>query len=148
MKTYEKPVIQNFTIPGVKHIAADEALELVKNEKAVMIDVREEEEVDIVKIPLQGVLYHPMSAIMDNIDGIEKTQHIILVCMNGIRSVKIANLFNRQGFCSVANLDGGLLEWNKRGYPIFQQPHHHHDEHHSCTCHCNDNNACEDNTCC
>lgn len=117
MNTTDKPAFQNFHIDGVKHIAPADALEALKNNEAVLIDVREENEVQLESIPLDNVLYHPMSVIMDRLPYIAKNQNIILGCPGGMRSAKVANLLNLQGYPNVANLDGGFNKWKSLGLP-------------------------------
>jgi rhodanese-related sulfurtransferase len=122
MKTTERPVIQDFHIDGVRHIVPPDALEAIENGEAVLIDVRELSEVRLEKIPLDRVLNHPMSVIMDRLPYIVKDQNIILICQGGIRSVKVANMLNKQGYPHVANLEGGIGLWKELGLPV---EHHH-----------------------
>lgn len=117
MKTTEKPTLQDFHIEGVKHIAPEEALEVLKNAEAVLLDVRELNEVKLESVPLDRVLNHPMSVIMDRLPYIAKDQNIIVACPGGVRSVKVANLLVMQGYPNVANLDGGLMMWKAKGLP-------------------------------
>ena len=120
MKTTDKPVYQEFHIEGVKHISPKDAMEAVSNNEAVLIDVREPDEIALENVPLDNVLNHPMSVIMDRLPFISRDQNIILACPGGVRSTKVANLLNREGYPSVANLDGGLNQWNKQGFPYDQ----------------------------
>jgi rhodanese-related sulfurtransferase len=83
----------------------------------VLIDVREIHEVKKDSIPLDNVLYHPMSVIMDRLPFIAKDQQIILGCTKGVRSSKVANLLNLEGYPEVANLDGGFQTWKAKGLP-------------------------------
>jgi rhodanese-related sulfurtransferase len=117
MKTTEKPTLQDFHIEGVKYINPSDALEALKNKEAVMIDVREINEVKLEGIPLDRVLNHPMSVIMDRLAYIPKDQNIIAACPGGVRSVKVANLLNQQGYPNVASLDGGFMIWKAKGLP-------------------------------
>jgi rhodanese-related sulfurtransferase len=117
VNTTDKPTLQKFHIEGVKHIAPDEALKLIEKNEAVLIDVREQNEVALENIPLENVLYHPMSVIMDRLPYIAKDQNIILGCPGGVRSAKVANLLNLQGYPNVANLDGGFSRWKSMGLP-------------------------------
>jgi len=118
MKTTEKPTWQDFHIEGVMHILPIDALQAIEKGEAVLIDVRELNEVRLEKIPLDRVLNHPMSVIMDRLPYISKDQQIILICQGGVRSVKVANLLNRQGYPDVANLEGGISLWKAHGLPI------------------------------
>ncbi len=117
MKTTGKPTLQGFHISGVTHISPDNALKELKDNNAVLIDVREENEVSLEWIPLPNVLNHPMSVIMDRLKKIAKDQHLIVICQHGLRSVKVANLLMKQGYPAVANLDGGLEEWKANECP-------------------------------
>lgn len=117
MKTTEKPTLQEFHIEGVKHIAPADAFESLTKNEAVLIDVREMDEVAREQVPLENVFIHPMSVIMDRLPYIAKDQNIILACPGGVRSTKVANLLNMQGYPAVANLDGGLNLWKKQGFP-------------------------------
>ncbi len=118
MKTTDKPVFQDFHIEGVKHINPSDALEAIKNGEAVMLDVREMNEVKLETIPLDRVINHPMSVITDRLPYIAKDQNIIVACPGGVRSVKVTNLLLMHGYPSVANLDGGLMIWKAKGLPF------------------------------
>jgi rhodanese-related sulfurtransferase len=118
MKTTDKPLYQEFHLTGVKNISADDAYEEIINNRAIMIDVREEDETERESIPLENVVNHPMSQIMERLGMIPKEQNLIVMCPGGVRSTKIVNLLNIQGYTSAANLDGGLNLWKIKGYPV------------------------------
>jgi rhodanese-related sulfurtransferase len=118
MKTTGSPTLQSYQIEGVNHILPADALEAIQNGEAVLIDIRELSEVKLEKIPLERVLNHPMSVIMDRLPYISKNQNIILICQAGVRSVRVANLLNLQGYPSVANLEGGITMWKAMGLPV------------------------------
>ncbi len=119
MKMTERPIIQEFNIQGIKHISVADAYEALQNGFAVMIDVRELEEVQIESFQHERVLNHPMSVIMDRLLYIAKDQPIIVACTTGVRSTKVANLLQYQGYPDVANLDGGLVAWKKMNLPTL-----------------------------
>ena len=118
MKTSEQPKLQYFHISGVKHILSADAFEAIQNGDAVMIDVREIFEVQLENIPHDKVLNHPMSVIMDRLPYISKDQKIIVICAHGVRSVKVANLLQYQGYPEVASLDGGFEAWKNAELPF------------------------------
>ena len=117
MKTTDKPTLQDFHIDGVKHINPLDALEALQKGDAVMIDVRELNEVQLESIPLDRVLNHPMSVILDRLSYIPKDQNIIVACPGGVRSSRVASLLMQYGYESVASLDGGLKTWIAKGLP-------------------------------
>jgi thiosulfate sulfurtransferase len=118
MKTSERPLLQYFHIEGVKHILSADAFEAVQSGDAVIIDVREMFEVQLENIPLEQVLNHPMSVIIDRLPYIAKDQKIIVICAHGERSVKVANLLQYQGYPEVASLEGGFEAWKNAGLPV------------------------------
>lgn len=122
MKTTVKPTLQIFHMEGVKHIHPADALEALQNGNAVMIDVRELNEVQLERIPLDRVINHPMSVIMDRLPYIAKDQQIIVACPGGVRSVKVANWLIIEGYPNVASLDGGLTMWKEKGLPFDNNP--------------------------
>jgi rhodanese-related sulfurtransferase len=80
--------------------------------------VREESEFMIEFIPLNDVFHFPMSAIINNLKNIPADKPIIIVCQGGVRSAKVANMLNRNGFVNSVNLDGGLKTWKAKGLPF------------------------------
>jgi rhodanese-related sulfurtransferase len=122
MKTTDNPVLQQFHIDGVKHISPADSLQAVMRGEAIILDVREESEWLFESIDLEDVFYHPMSVILDRLVHIPTDKPIIVFCLGGVRSSKVANLLNIQGFKDVANLDGGLRAWKAQGLPLRSNP--------------------------
>jgi len=77
----------------------------IKNEKANVIDVREDYEFEEGHIP--GALNLPMSTFLKNIDQLEKFSHYYLVCYSGARSDVAARYLDKQGY-NVTNVLGGM----------------------------------------
>lgn len=118
MNVYETPKKQKFHLEGVKHISAQSAFELISKDEVFFIDVREKSEHRIEYFEFNNAFLYSLSSIMDKIELIPNGVPLIVVCNEGIRSTKVANLLNLQGFDSVANLDGGIEEWRNQGLPI------------------------------
>ena len=123
METYLQPKYQDFHLEGVQHVSPKEAYEAAKKQQAVLVDVRETHEVNRREADLPGVLYHPMSVIMDRLVYIPSDQPVYVLCEEGVRSVKIANLLKLQGFEATANVDGGLKAWVALGLPCKESQH-------------------------
>jgi len=130
MKTSEQPLLQDFQIEGVQHISPTDALRALLNKEAVMIDVRELNEVKLESVPLERVLNHPMSVIAERLPYIAKNQNIITACPGGVRSTRIAFLLMQNGYERVASLDGGLNTWKAMGFPFENNL-----SHGGCGCH-------------
>ncbi len=115
MNFNDKPSVQEFHLPEVKHILVKDAYELISNDKVFFIDVREETEFSLEFLDFDNMLFHPMSEIMDRLQHISQEIPIVVVCKEGIRSTKVANVLNIQGYPTVASLDGGIDEWKRQG---------------------------------
>lgn len=92
-------------------ITPKDALELLKGEKkAILIDVRTEEEFRIIRIP--GSILIPDYEIRDKIANVvpDKDTPVILYCRSGNRSAKAAKTLADMGYTKVFDL-GGILDW-------------------------------------
>lgn len=118
MITSKTPVFQEFHIEGVSHITPQNAIAELRNGTAILVDVREEQEFKLEFIPLNDVFYYPMSGIVEQMQNIPTDKPIIVICNAGVRSSKVVNLFNRNGFHESANLDGGIMMWKAQGLPV------------------------------
>src|SRR6056297_3206189 len=117
-KLLMQPQHQKFHLDGVKHISPVEAFDLLIDEKAILIDVREREECEVERISLDNVKYYPMTEIMDTLKHLPKDVLLITMDTIGERGTKVANLLNMQQFPQVANMDGGISQWRTDNLPI------------------------------
>lgn len=118
MNTYSQPNYQSFQIPGVQHISPREAYAALLSGDALLIDVREELEVISSSVDVENSFWFPMSSIVERYHQIPADRSILVICTHGERSVKIVNLLTVQGFTSVYNVDGGILQWEKDELPM------------------------------
>ena len=119
MKTTETPKQQTFTLQGVTHIEPMAAANALANENALLVDVRELEELEIMHFDNDvDCLHMPLTAIAERFEELPKDRPLIIACNNGVRSVKVVNLLNFQGYTNASNLDGGILQWNREGLSL------------------------------
>ena len=85
-----------------------------KDAKPLVVDVRETSEWDEGHI--DGALLKPLGSI-DELE-VDKNREIVLVCRSGRRSAKAFEVLAARGYTKLWNLEGGMLEWEKRGYPV------------------------------
>lgn len=83
-------------------------VKLQNGEKVHVIDVREDEEVAIGKIP--GVVHIPLGQISERLSEIPKDEHHYLICQAGGRSAKACEILHQHGF-NVTNVAGGMGVW-------------------------------------
>jgi len=104
----------------------NEAKELVDAGKAVLVDVREEEELK-ESGTAEGALWMPMSKMAEEDPewetfkaGLPKDKKVILFCRSGNRSGRMAGFLSCEGF-DTENL-GGFSAWVSAGLPVRKIP--------------------------
>ncbi len=116
---HDTPINQTFTIEVVNHIVPLEAHKLLLSGEAILLDVREQEELDVICFDMPKLIHISISKIVDSYTIIPKENLIIVASNSGNRGTKIANMLLFQGFKHVANLDGGIAAWNKNKLPVY-----------------------------
>lgn len=130
---YNEPKVQKFNLEGVKHISAQDALEIMKNEEAYLIDVRVELQAKQTYFEFQNVFNIPLHKLPEKIEFIPKELDLIIICNTGNDSVKATNFFNRQDYKNVYNLDGGISEWKRLKLPVIETTYSEIKEHTPCS---------------
>ena len=82
---------------------------LERGEKLQLIDVREQFEWDIARIP--GARLVPLATLPDVVDTLERDREVVVYCKGGSRSRAAATHLADAGFARVTNLTGGILRW-------------------------------------
>ena len=82
----------------------------------LLIDVREESEWNEVHIP--GALLIPLSQFVARQSEIPKDRALIMQCRSGSRSGQAALALRTAGRANVANLAGGIIDWEAAGLPV------------------------------
>jgi rhodanese-related sulfurtransferase len=88
-----------------------EAARLVAEGKAVLIDVREQDEWEIDHIPQAKLI--PLQTIPAHADALPKDTEIIIHCKAGMRSARACEYLMSLGFDNVTNVTGGLDAFRK-----------------------------------
>lgn len=82
-----------------------------QGETPLVIDVREEWELQLARIP--DVLHLPMSQVPARLANLSRDVETIVMCHAGARSLRVAHFLENQGFTNVANLTGGIAAWSQ-----------------------------------
>lgn len=90
-----------------------------KDAKPLVVDVREKAEYDAVHI--DGVLLAPLGNVVADLEKIDRSREIVLVCRSGRRSAKAYEALAAKGFTSLHNLEGGMIAWEKAGLPVVKK---------------------------
>ena len=91
---------------GLKHISAKDLQDLMKIEDVVIIDIREQFEIDITSVP--KTVNIPMIVIMNNYkDILKKEQKYYILCHTGQRSYYLTKILTERGY-NIINAFGGI----------------------------------------
>lgn len=98
-------------------ITAQEASSLSAEKKAIILDVREDEEWNTGHI--KGAIHIPLNQINNRLSELKsyKDSTIITQCRSGKRSMKALELLKTAGF-NVKSMDGGIQAWEQQGLSI------------------------------
>lgn len=83
-----------------------------RGEKPLVIDVREEWELQLASIP--DVVHVPMNQVPARVSELSREAETIVMCHAGGRSLRVAHFLANQGFTNVANLTGGIAAWSEQ----------------------------------
>jgi rhodanese-related sulfurtransferase len=90
------------------------------HENMILIDVRTQPEYTGELGHIKGTVLLPVQDITSWISNYEndKDKEIIMICRSGNRSGRATQYFLDNGFKDVYNMEGGMIAWNKAGYPL------------------------------
>lgn len=109
------PVIRTFA--GVWQVEP-EWVHLHRGELSI-IDVRELDELKSSPMGcISGSAVSPLSTLRDLTEQLPRDRPVVFVCPAGARSAIAAAIAEKAGIEQVANLRGGLQEWNALGLPL------------------------------
>jgi rhodanese-related sulfurtransferase len=101
----------------VKEICPTTSQQWVKD-GALLVDVREKDEVANVAYDVPNILYIPLSEFEDRYNEIAKEGSVVLVCQSGGRSLRAAGFLANHGYENVVNMQHGMNLWLERGFPV------------------------------
>ena len=104
---------------GVIEVSAELAFDWMGTGAAVLMDVREQEELEMEWIP--GATAMPLSKFNPDNVPVMETKKIIFICQTGRRSSEAAERLLTRGLFDIYNVKDGLLAWNAAGLPSLDQ---------------------------
>jgi rhodanese-related sulfurtransferase len=90
-----------------------------RGEQFVLLDVREPEEVAIVRLP--GSVHIPMGEVPGRLHELDPDKETIVYCHHGVRSLRVANFLAQRDFEHVMSLAGGIDAWAVEIEPRMQR---------------------------
>ena len=88
---------------------------------ALLVDVREVEEVNELAYDVPNIINIPLSEFEDRYQEVPIDQEVVMVCRRGIRSLRAAGFLINHGYNpeKVVNMAYGVVCWAKRGFPTI-----------------------------
>ena len=107
---------------SIRTITPSEVFHLQQESGSIdLIDVREKDEFAEVRSTLAKNF--PLSTLQA--DEIAQNRDlrapVYIVCRSGKRSMKAAEILEKNGFETVYNVEGGMMEWEASGLPIVKK---------------------------
>ena len=112
--------VRNETQRGGRTVSAQQLVDLVNRENALVLDVRDKKEfdsghiVDAVNIPYSA-LESRLGELKDH-----KSLPLVIACKMGQHSGQAGTLLRKNGFEQVSRLTGGVAEWRNQSLPVVK----------------------------
>jgi rhodanese-related sulfurtransferase len=108
--------IENYgiIIKGIRHVSPNEAFELC-SKGAVMMDVREDYLNTFKTFDVPQLIRIPFSELKTKWKDVSIDIHIIFADSVGLYSHEAVDFMIEKGFTQIANMAGGIVDWEKDG---------------------------------
>ncbi|MEZ4909359.1 MAG: rhodanese-like domain-containing protein [Saprospiraceae bacterium] len=105
---------------NLAEISVHEAMEWIKNHGALLVDVREVDEVSALGYDVVHQMHIPLSVFESRFQEIPKDKKVIMACRSGARSMRATAFMVQNGWDSeeVVNLNGGMMAWSQSNFPV------------------------------
>ena len=106
---------------GVSSLSTAEALRLINDQEALILDVRDGGEYKEGHIP--QARHIPLGALRDRLGELTKAKDkpIVVYCRNGATSQAACAQIKKSGIADVYNLSGGLSAWQEANLPVSRK---------------------------
>jgi rhodanese-related sulfurtransferase len=106
-----------FISSGILNISPREAFELC-TKGAVIVDVREEYLNNFKKFDVPEILFIPISRLVQQLSELPPEKYLIFADSVGLRSKEAVVHLKKNGFMNIANMAGGIVDWERDGLPL------------------------------
>lgn len=107
-----------FMSAGFLNFSAREAFEEAVMNGAAILDVREERLTGYKRFNVERVIYLPKSRLAEEYTALPRNIPLIIADSVGLRSHEAMDFLLDKGFTNIANLAGGIVEWEQDGLPL------------------------------
>ncbi|MGE0624218.1 MAG: rhodanese-like domain-containing protein [Pseudomonadales bacterium] len=112
--------IRNETQRGGKSVSAQQLVDLVNRENAVVLDLRDRKEFDAGHIV--DSVNVPYASLESRIGDLEKYRErpLVIACRMGQHAGAAGTMLRKKGFSNVSRLAGGIAEWRNQNLPVVK----------------------------
>ncbi len=112
--------IRNEMNRGGANISAQELVNLVNGDGALVLDIRDRKEFEAGHIV--DAINIPYASLESRIDELAKykEQAIVLTCKMGQHAGAAGTTLRKNGFENVSRLTGGIMEWRNQSLPVVK----------------------------
>lgn len=109
---------KGFISSGVLNLTPQEAYSEATEGVAIIVDVREERLTGYKCFNVPRVIYLPKSRILEEYTDLPADIPLIIADSVGLRSQEVMEILIEKRFSNIANLAGGIVEWEHDGLPL------------------------------
>jgi len=106
-----------FVSCGILNVSPREAFELC-GKGAIIVDVREEYLNNFKNFDVSETLFIPISKLVQKLSELPQEKYLIFADTVGLRSKEAVDLLKEKGFIKIANMAGGIVDWERDGLPL------------------------------
>lgn len=112
--------IRNEVVRGGKSVSAQELVNMVNKDAAIVLDVRDEKE--FREGHILNAINVPHVNFSNRMRELERYRDkpIVVACKMGQHSGSIGTQLKKAGFSDVARLQGGVSEWRNQNLPVLK----------------------------
>ncbi|NQU52523.1 MAG: thioredoxin [Bacteroidetes bacterium] len=104
----------------LQQVNANKFQELTKTGEGIILDVRTSQEYSRGHIEGSTLISVSDREFVNKVNLLQKDKPVYLYCLTGSRSSAAANYMAKIGFNKLYNLQQGIMDWNRRGFPTVQ----------------------------
>lgn len=101
----------------VRNLSAKDAFRLCE-ENAMMVDVRETYLSSFKMFRVENLIHMPFSRLKDSFQNLPKEIPLIFADSVGLHSREAVLFMMEMGYRNIANLSGGIVDWERDGLPV------------------------------
>ena len=109
---------KGFISSGFRNLTPREAYDEATEGEAVMVDVREERLTGYKNFDVPRLVHLPKSRMEEEYIKLSRELPLIIADSVGLRSHEVMEFLTSKGFENIANLAGGIVEWEQDGMPV------------------------------